>query len=163
MAGTVATRRPVVNGNAGPVEGRTAAHQHAGYCVSFLVAKDGNQYAALCYEYNVATCAKTVQEAIEELMDATVAYLEIFLEQGKEPEPRPADWELLLEFLDLNPKCRSFSKDDLERVLKSAYGGSARLRVPLVYSLKQRRFATPLSEALRAPRTGSYPVAICHA
>jgi predicted RNase H-like HicB family nuclease len=163
MAGTVAIRRPIVSRHAGPAEGRTAAHRHVDYHVNFLVAKDGNQYAALCYEYNVATCAKTVQAAIEDLAEATVAYLEIFLEHGKEPEPRPADRELLLEFLGLDPKSRSFPKDDLEKVLMSVYGGSARLRAPLIYSLKQRRFTTPLGEALRSPRTGSYPIAICYA
>ena len=70
------------------------------YLVSFVVARDGNQYSALCYEYNVATCARTVEEAIDDLMAATVGYIETFLEQGKEPEPRPASRELLLEFLN---------------------------------------------------------------
>jgi predicted RNase H-like HicB family nuclease len=131
--------------------------------VNFLVVRDGNQYAALCYEYNVATCARTVQEAIEGLMEATAGYLEIFLEQDKEPEPRPARRELLLEFLDLDSEKQSFSRAEVERALGSIYPGSARLRAPLVYSLRDRHFATPLSEALRTPRTGSYPVAICHA
>ncbi len=69
------------------------------YFVTLLVARDGDQYSALCCEYNVATCAGTVEEAIDDLMAATASYIETFLEQGREPEPRPASRELLLEFL----------------------------------------------------------------
>jgi len=133
------------------------------FVVHFLIAKDGNQYSALCYEYNVATSAKTVQGAFRDLMSATIAYLESFLERGEEPEPRQASRGLLLEFLDLDPDKASFTREEVEKLLACCHGGAARLRAPLVYYLDQKRFATPLSKAMVSPRTGSYPVAICHA
>jgi hypothetical protein len=128
-----------------------------------LIARDGSQYSALCYEYNVAACGRTVREALVELLGATISYLEGFLERGEAPEARPASRELLLEFLDLDPGKAYFTADEVEKVLACCHGGSARLRAPLVYYLNRKRFATPLSKAIASPRTGSYPVAICYA
>lgn len=150
-------------GDAKGAEERRMARRARDFYVHFLIARDGGQYSALCYEYNVATCAKTVEGAVKDLMAATVAYLESFIERGEEPESRPASRGLLLEFLGLDPGKAQFSRNELEKVLKSCYSGNARLRAPLIYRLDRRRFETPLHEALRSPRTGSYPVAICHA
>ena len=41
-----------------------------------LVKKEGNQYASLCVELDVASCGHTKKEAIEGLRNAIEAYLE---------------------------------------------------------------------------------------
>jgi predicted RNase H-like HicB family nuclease len=136
------------------------AHKTLEYTVHFLVAKDGSQYSALCYEYNVATCANTPEEALQGLMEATIAYLEAFLEKRQEPKDRPASDELLLEFLDLDPRKKALSKVEVARALRSVIRITAKMQAPLVYSLDERRFDKLSRRILPRLGPGSYPVTI---
>lgn len=51
-----------------------------------LAKKEGNQYASLCVELDVASCGHTKREAIEGLRNAMEAYLEYMISIGKESE-----------------------------------------------------------------------------
>jgi predicted RNase H-like HicB family nuclease len=62
-----------------------------------LIEKEGNLYAAICLELNVASQGKTAEEAIENLKEAVELFLETVYEDGEEDQfiPRPAseeDW-----------------------------------------------------------------------
>jgi len=135
------------------------ARTRAEFTVHFIIAKDGGEYSALCYEYNVATCGATAKEAFLALMDATVSYLEFFLDKGEEPPPRPASAELLLEFLELDPTKKSYSKDEVSKALAAVVAGTVRLEAP-VYSLRKRGFTRPIERVIPRLGAGSYPVTI---
>ena len=65
-----------------------------------LVKKDGNQYASLCIELDVASCGRTKKEAIEGLKNAIEAYLEYMISEEKEDEIyRPVPMKELKDFL----------------------------------------------------------------
>ncbi len=72
------------------------------YNVHILVARDEDQYSALCYEYTTVGCGPTVREAVEDCVYATIDYMEYFIGEGREREAgRRASSQLILEFLDL--------------------------------------------------------------
>jgi predicted RNase H-like HicB family nuclease len=63
-----------------------------------LVKKEGNQYASLCVELDVASCGNTKKEAIEGLKNAIEAYLEYMTSEGRENEIyRPVPMDELFE------------------------------------------------------------------
>ena len=65
-----------------------------------LVKKEGNQYASLCIELDVASCGHTKKEAIEGLKNAIEAYLEYMTSEGREAEIyRPVPMKGLKNFL----------------------------------------------------------------
>ncbi|MBM3237826.1 hypothetical protein FJZ31_16175 [Candidatus Poribacteria bacterium] len=65
-----------------------------------LVKKEGNQYASLCIELDVASCGRTKKEAIEGLKNAIEAYLEYMISAEKEDEIyRPVPMKELKDFL----------------------------------------------------------------
>jgi len=65
-----------------------------------LVKKEGNQYASLCVELDVASCGHTKKEAVQGLKNAIQAYLEYMISEGKENEIyRPVPMNDLKDFL----------------------------------------------------------------
>ena len=72
--------------------------------VHFLVIPDNGEYSALCYEYNVAACGGTREEAAKNLAGAVNDYLRYLADEGRlDQARRPASSELLVEFLGLSP------------------------------------------------------------
>lgn len=51
-----------------------------------LVKREGNQYASLCVELDIASCGNTKKEAIEGLKNAIESYLEYMISEGREGE-----------------------------------------------------------------------------
>lgn len=69
-----------------------------------LVKKEGNQYASLCIELDIASCGQTKNEAIAGLKNAIEAYLEYMISEGKENEIyRPVPMNELKKFLFPEP------------------------------------------------------------
>lgn len=65
-----------------------------------IIKREGDQYAALCLELDVASCGQTLEEAVAALQDAVEAYLEYMRDTGREEEIlRPVPIEALREFL----------------------------------------------------------------
>jgi predicted RNase H-like HicB family nuclease len=65
-----------------------------------LVKKDGNQYASLCIELDVASCGRTKTEAIEGLKNAIEAYIDYMMAGNRGHEiPRPVPMDELKELL----------------------------------------------------------------
>ena len=65
-----------------------------------LLKKEGNQYAALCVELDIASCGKNKKEALEGLRDAAEAYLEYMIAENRRDEIyRPVPINELKEFL----------------------------------------------------------------
>ena len=65
-----------------------------------LVKKEGNQYASLCVELDIASCGKNKKEALEGLRDAAEAYLEYMVAENRRDEIyRPVPINELKEFL----------------------------------------------------------------
>lgn len=72
------------------------------YTVHFLVAKDGDQYSALCYEFTTGGCGPDERSALDDAISATVTYLEYLIDEGREADAyRPASAKLIATFLDL--------------------------------------------------------------
>jgi len=64
-----------------------------------LVKKEGNQYASLCIELDVASCGRTQTEAIEGLKNAIEAYIEYMMSENRQHEiSRPVPMDELVEF-----------------------------------------------------------------
>jgi predicted RNase H-like HicB family nuclease len=64
-----------------------------------LVKKEGNQYASLCIELDVASCRRTQTEAIEGLKNAIEAYIEYMMSENRQHEiSRPVPMDELVEF-----------------------------------------------------------------
>jgi len=66
-----------------------------------LVKKEGNHYASLCVELDVASCGNTKKEAIEGLKNAIEAYIEYMISEGRDDEiyrPVPMNELLLMKF-----------------------------------------------------------------
>lgn len=122
----------------------------------FIIVKDGSQYSALCYEYNIATCAKTSKEAFENLLDATIVYLESFLEEGRMPPQRPASRELLLEFFDLDPQKESYSREEVSKACEQVIAGY--LEAPLICPIEGHEFDRSSVTMPRTIGVGTYPV-----
>ncbi len=51
-----------------------------------IVKKDGNQYASLCIELDVASCGRTKKEALEGLRRAIETYLEFMVDEGRQDD-----------------------------------------------------------------------------
>lgn len=65
-----------------------------------LVKKEGNQYASLCVELDIASCGHTKQQAIEGLKNAIEAYLEYMISERRANEIyRPVPMNELRDFL----------------------------------------------------------------
>jgi hypothetical protein len=72
--------------------------------VHFLVIPDDGGYSALGYEYNVAACGDTREEAVKNLAGGVNDYLRYLADQGQlDQATRPASAELLAGFLGLAP------------------------------------------------------------
>ncbi len=133
------------------------------YNIHVLVAKDGDQYSALCYEYTTAGCGPDARSALEDAIDATIEYLDYLIEEGRAPEaPRPAPPELILQYLDL-PGESDITLDHVKQVLGKVILASAVLerKLQVEYDVEQRRISHdfppwPLPE-LQEPLS-SYPV-----
>ncbi len=73
------------------------------YRAHILVAKDGDQYSALCYEFTTVGCGPDILSALQDAINATIEYLEYLIEEGRSQEAfRPATPELLLEYLNVS-------------------------------------------------------------
>lgn len=87
------------------------------YHLHFLVARDGDQYSALCYEFTTVGCGSDAQSALRDAISATVEYLEHLIQAGRASEaPRPAPAELVLEYADL-PVDDEVTTDQLKQAL----------------------------------------------
>ena len=65
-----------------------------------LIKKEGNQYAALCVELDIASCGKNKKESLDSLRDAVEAYLEYMVAENRRDEIyRPVPIDDLKEFL----------------------------------------------------------------
>jgi len=69
-----------------------------------LVKKEGNQYASLCVELDIASCGKTKEEAVEGLKNGIETYLEYMISEGRKDEIyRPVTMKELKDFLFSEP------------------------------------------------------------
>ena len=65
-----------------------------------LIKKEGNQYASLCVELDIASCGKNKKESLDSLRDAAEAYLEYMIDENRRDEIyRPVPIDELKEFL----------------------------------------------------------------
>jgi len=65
-----------------------------------LVKKEGNQYASICVELDLASCGHTKKEAIAGLKNTIEAYLEFMISEERENEIyRPVPMKELRDFL----------------------------------------------------------------
>ena len=65
-----------------------------------LIKKEGNQYASLCVELDIASCGKNKKESLDSLRDAVEAYLEYMVAENRRDEIyRPVPIDDLKEFL----------------------------------------------------------------
>jgi len=68
--------------------------------VTCFIKKEGNQYASLCVELDVASCGRTKKEAVEGLKRAVESYFEYMISEGREKEIlRPVPMSELKQFL----------------------------------------------------------------
>ena len=76
-----------------------------------LIKKEGNQYASLCVELDIASCGDTKKEAIEGLKNAIEAYLEYMISEGRENEIyRPVPMDELKDFLFPEPESNKYEQ-----------------------------------------------------
>ena len=65
-----------------------------------LVKKEGDQYASLCIELDIASCGSTKTEAVDGLKNAIETYLEYMISVNREGEIyRPVPMNELKDFL----------------------------------------------------------------
>lgn len=65
-----------------------------------FLKKEGNQYASLCIELDIASCGATKKEAIAGLKDAIETYIEYMISEKREKEiSRPVPMNELKDFL----------------------------------------------------------------
>lgn len=65
-----------------------------------LIKKEGDQYASLCLELDVASCGRTREEAFAGLKVAVETYVNYLVEEGREEGIyRPVPQEAVREFL----------------------------------------------------------------
>jgi predicted RNase H-like HicB family nuclease len=75
--------------------------------LTFVVKQEGDDYAALCLEYDIASCGKTQDEALESLLGLVKLYVEDCIEDGEFPIPgRPVPSSALQEFIRPAPPRR---------------------------------------------------------
>ena len=68
--------------------------------VTCFVQKEGNQYASLCVELDVASCGRTKKEALDGLKRAIETYIEYMISEGRDNEVyRPVPMNELKQFL----------------------------------------------------------------
>jgi predicted RNase H-like HicB family nuclease len=68
--------------------------------VTCFLKREGNQYASLCVELDVASCGKTKKDALEGLRRAIETYLEYMISEGRESDIyRPVPMNELKSFL----------------------------------------------------------------
>ena len=116
------------------------------YSLHFLIARDDDQYSALCYEFSTAGCGPDASSALQEAIVATVEYLEHLIQEGREHEaPRRAPIELVLEFLDL-PADDTLTTAQLEGAIGTIISAGALLARggPVEYDLAKRQLASDL-------------------
>ena len=70
------------------------------YSFTCLLKKEGDQFASLCVELDVASCGDTEQEAINGLRNAIEAYIEFMIDERRQDEiERPVPMNELKDFL----------------------------------------------------------------
>ena len=75
--------------------------------VTCFVTKEGNQYASLCVELDVASCGRTRKDALDGLKRAIETYIDYMVSEGRQKEIyRPVPMNELKTFL--------FPEDTLE-------------------------------------------------
>jgi predicted RNase H-like HicB family nuclease len=62
--------------------------------VTCFVKKEGNQYASLCVELDVASCGRTKKEALDGLKRAIETYVEYMISEGRDNEVLTKLWWL---------------------------------------------------------------------
>jgi len=68
--------------------------------VTCFMKREGNQYASLCVELDVASCGKTKKDALDGLKRAIETYLEYMLSEGRQNDIyRPVPMNELKSFL----------------------------------------------------------------
>ena len=68
--------------------------------ITCLIKKEGNQYASLCVELDVASCGKSKTDALDGLKRAIETYIEYMVAEGREKEiSRPVPMDELKGFL----------------------------------------------------------------
>ncbi len=81
-------------------EGLMSVEEKPPLTLTGIVKREGDQYAALCLELDVASCGETREEAMAALRNAVETYLEYMRDTGREDETlRPVPIEALREFL----------------------------------------------------------------
>jgi len=86
-----------------------------------LIEKEGDLYAAICLELDVASQGETAEEAETNLKEAVELFLEAVYERGEQNEfiPRPAPVELWLRFFEIEEaKLRDQIQKDLNGSLE---------------------------------------------
>ncbi len=75
--------------------------------VTCFVKKEGNQYASLCVELDVASCGRTKTDALDGLKRTIETYIEYMVSEGRQKDMyRPVPMNELKSFL--------FPKDEIE-------------------------------------------------
>ncbi len=79
------------------------------YTFTCIVKKEGDQYASLCIELDIASCGATKEEAKQGLQNGVETYLEYMSSQGRKddlfrPVPINAIKEFLFEENEMNEK-----------------------------------------------------------
>ena len=75
--------------------------------VTCFVKKEGNQYASLCVELDVASCGRTKRDALEGLKRTIETYIEYMVSEGRQKDIyRPVPMNELKKFL--------FPEDEVE-------------------------------------------------
>ncbi len=83
--------------------------------------REGDQWASLCLELDVASCGKTKDEAFESLRNASVAYIEFMLSEGREDDIyRPVPMSELKSFLFLDHGAKEQNIDAIAMELECA-------------------------------------------
>ena len=68
--------------------------------VTCFLKREGNQYASLCVELDVASCGKTKKDALEGLRRAIETYIEYMISEGRKNDIyRPVPMDELKSFL----------------------------------------------------------------
>jgi len=68
--------------------------------VTCFVTKEGNQYASLCVELDVASCGRTRKDALDGLKRAIETYIDYMVSEGRQKEIyRPVPMNELKTFL----------------------------------------------------------------
>ena len=75
--------------------------------VTCFIKKEGNQYASLCVELDVASCGRTKTDALDGLKRAIETYIEYMVSEGRQKDIyRPVPMNELKTFL--------FPKEEVE-------------------------------------------------